>query len=276
MSATTAPLPRQRRTPRWLRITLVVIVAVIAVATIGNGAWTLLALSARHTFETTSAYGGIRTLTVENNAGDVDLVSAPAGAPVRVVAKITRGLDQPHRAAVREAGGGLRLTASCPSDFNDVSCNVDYRVAVPQGTRLVVQSSAGDVALHDYTTHGPLNVSSSAGDVSATRVTAASVRLHSSAGDVRGSALTAPVVHGDSSAGDVHLDLLTAPRSLTATSSAGDVRLTVPNAVYAVTASSSAGAVTDDGVRRDPRSPRKITAKSSAGDVSIDIGRPHP
>ena len=154
MSTTTVSLPRPRRTPRWLRIVLTVVVVVAALAAIANIAWTLLALSARHTYSTTAAYPGVRTLVVDNHNGDIDLVSAPAGTPLRVTTKITRGLDQPKRTAVRTPGGGLRLGATCPSDFNGVACNIDYRIAVPQGTSLLVDSRAGDIGLRDFTSPG--------------------------------------------------------------------------------------------------------------------------
>ena len=276
MSTTTVPMRQPRRTPRWLRIALVVIVVVLAVATIANGAWSLLAVAARHTSTTTTAYPGVRTLTVNNQSGDIDLVSAPAGGPVRVTAKVTRGLDKPTQSAERSAGGALRLNASCPSDFNGVSCNVDYRVAVPVGIRLLVDASAGDVAVRDYTSGVPLRLKSSSGDVDVTGVTAPEVDLKSSAGEVHASAIRSPVVSVDSSAGDVRLDMVAPPSKLVATSSAGDVHVTLPDAIYALDASSSAGDVSDRGIRQDPRSPRKLTVRSSAGDVSVDTGRPHP
>ncbi len=81
MSTTTATPPDPtHRTPRGLRIALAVVVALLGLATIAYGAWALLDLAARHTFERHAAYPGVRTLVVSNDVGDVTCGRRPPAA----------------------------------------------------------------------------------------------------------------------------------------------------------------------------------------------------
>ena len=272
MSTTTAALPvPTHRTPRGLRIALVVVVALLGLATIAYGAWALLDLTARHTFERHAAYAGVRTLVVGNDVGDVDLRPAPAGSPLRVTTRVTEGLVTPQ-ARVERRGGRLRLSATRPSPFAQ-EAKVDYTIAVPAGTSLLVDASTSDLRVRDYASRTPLTLKSSGGDIRLEGVSVPSLHLESSAGDIRADGVRAAAIDIGSSAGDITLDAVTAPRSLKAESSAGDIRLTVPDVPYRVQASSSAGDVRDSNIRQDPHASHRIEAKSSAGDVRIETGR---
>ena len=272
MSTTTATVPvPTHRTPRGLRIALVVVVALLGLATIAYGAWALLDLAARHTFERHAAYPGVRTLAVSNDVGDVTLRPAPAGSPLRVTTRVIEGLVTPH-ARVERRGGRLRLGATRPSPFAQ-EAKVDYTIAVPDGTGLLVDASTSDLRVRDYTSRTPLSLKSSAGDIRLESVSVPLLRLESSAGDIRADGVRAPAIDLGSSAGDITLDAVTAPRSLRAESSAGDIRLTVPDVPYRVQASSSGGDVRDSNLRQNPRARHRIEAKSSAGDVRIETGR---
>ena len=236
------------------------------------GAWTLLNLAARDTFDVHKTYAQVKSLTLSGGGGDVRLVSAPAGSPVTVTEHVTRGLTEPKRTNTL-TGGVLRLSASC-SDFVGSSCSVNYEVTVPRGVPVVARSSAGDVEAVGLVSERALELSSEAGDVVLTDVSAPAMTLHSSAGDVIGTGLGTGRVRATSSAGDVHLELVRpAPQSVFVNSSAGDVSLMVPDLTYAVRASTSAGDLSNGAVRNDPDSPRTLTATSSAGDVSIDVNR---
>jgi hypothetical protein len=270
--STTAALPvPTHRTPRGVRIALVVVVALLGLATIAYGAWGLLDLAARHTFERHAAYPGVRTLVVSNDVGDVDLRPAPAGSPLRVTTRVTEGLVTPH-ARVERRGARLRLSATRPSPFAQ-EANVDYTIAVPGGTTLRVDAASSDLQVRDYTSRTPLALKSSAGDIRLDGVSVPSLHLDSSAGDIRADRVRAAAIDVGSSAGDITLDAVTAPRSLKADSSAGDIRLTVPDVPYRVQASSTGGDVRDSGLRQDPRASHRIEAKSSGGDVEIETGR---
>lgn len=270
MSTVTQPAPA-RRTPLPIRRALLVVAALVALFLVVAGTYNLLDLASRHTTTAQASYGNVHELVVED-ASDVRLTGAPSGAPLQVVTHITEGLREPGRSAERTAGGGLRLSSYCPGFFGG-QCSVDYEIRVPAGTAVSVAAGAGDVDAEDLTTEQPLVLHSSAGDVSATGVSAPSIELSSSAGDVQARRLSGDQIELDSSAGDVVAALETPAERLLAESSAGDVELLVPDAVYRVDATSSAGDVDADNVRTDPASQRAITARSSAGDVRVTARR---
>jgi hypothetical protein len=272
MATLTEPAPAPtRRTPLAIRRTLLVIAALIALFLVAAGTYNLLDLASRHTTTAQASYDNVHELVVDD-ASDVRLTGAPAGDPLRVDTHIIEGLREPRRSAERTAGGGLRLSSSCPG-FLGGQCGIDYEIRVPAGTTVSVRASAGDVRAEDLETTQPLVLHTSAGDVSASDVSAPSIELSSSAGDVEARRLSGDRIELDSSAGDVVASLATPAERLLAHSSAGDVELLVPDTVYSVDATSSAGDVDADNVRTDPASPRSITANSSAGDVRVTARR---
>lgn len=248
--AAIAPAPRTTPAIRWL---LSAIAAALALALVLGGAYTLLDLAARHTFETRSSYSGVRSLIVDASAGDVVITGAPNASAVQVVEHVSEGLSTPSRQAVREPGGELRLHETCPGLFG-TSCDVSYTIAVPNGVEVIASSGAGDVTARDLRTRSIVRLSSGAGDVTAASISAPDVRL-------------------SSGAGDIHARLSSPLTRLVASSGAGDVDLTVPNAVYSVAATSGAGTVSDGSVRTDPAAARSIHATSGAGDVTIRVSR---
>jgi hypothetical protein len=270
MSATaTAPPPAPvRRTPRGLRIALVVLVVALATVAILHAAWTLVDVASRHTFDRHASFPGVRALRVGNDVGAVHLVRAGANAPVTVTTHVTEGLVSPSASVVR-AGRSLTLGGSCPTVFAQ-ECHVDYTIALPAGTHLVVDSADGDLSVNGYASRRPLALSTGGGDIKLEGVTVPALVLDSSAGDVKATGVRASVVNAHSSAGDVSLELAAPARRVTARSSAGDVQLTVPDVPYRVRASSSGGDVKDSGIRQDPHAARTIDASSSAGDVKVE------
>lgn len=270
MTAFAQPAPA-RRTPLRIRRALLVLAALLALLLVAMGTINVLDLLARNTTTERASYDGVRALVIED-ASDVRLTRAPAGAPVQVLAHVTEGLRTPERSAQREGDGTLRLSSSCASFFGGF-CDVDYEIRVPSGTLVRARANGGDIVASDLVSGRPVDLESSAGDVTATDVSAPAVRLSSSAGDVSARGLSAERVEVDSSAGDVSVALATPAEQLLAESSAGDVDVLVPNAVYRLDATSSAGDVNSAEISTNPTSPRTITAHSSGGDVSVAARR---
>jgi hypothetical protein len=268
MSTETQPTAPYR-TPREVRVALYALFALTGVVLVVVGAMSLLDLAARKTTVDVQTYRGVDALVIDD-ASDVRLTSAPAGDELRVRARVTEGLGTPDRDAERR-DGTLILSSSCGFFFGN--CDVDYEIAVPAGTAVRVDATAGDVHAEDLTSRVPVELESSAGDVTAVDVSAPELRLSSSAGDVEARDIRAERVSAESSAGDVVLSLRTPPRRVDADSSAGDVEIVLPDEVYRVDASTSAGDVDNREVRTDPASPRVVHARSSAGDVLVEARR---
>lgn len=236
-----------------LRLGLKVIAGLFAAAFIAAGALALLNLMARHTFTAQRSYVGVRSLSVDSDNGNVRLLSAPRGAPLGLVERVTEDLQTPRRTATLGRSGQLELHGHC-NFLMSIECSVAYSIAVPAGVGVRVNSGAGDLDASGLTATAPITLASGAGNVTA-----------------RG--ISAPSVHLDTGAGDITAQLSTAPRDLEASSGAGNITITVPNVPYDVSASSGAGNVSDNGLRIDKRSPHRINVSAGAGDVTISVGR---
>jgi Putative adhesin len=257
------------RTPRELRVALYALFGLIGTVLVLCGALSLLDLAANKTTVDVRTYRGVQALVIDD-ASNVELTSAPPGGELRVRSRTTEGLGTPDR-HVDQRDGALILSSSCGFFFG--RCNVDYEIAVPAGTSVRVDATAGDVRAEALRSTVPVELESSAGDVTATDVTAPELRISSSAGDVEARGVRADRVSAESSAGDVVLSLRAVPRRVDANSSAGDVQIVLPDEVYAVDASSSAGDVDTREIQNDPASSRIVNARSSAGDVQIEARR---
>ncbi|WP_204047103.1 DUF4097 family beta strand repeat-containing protein [Microbispora siamensis] len=140
------------------------------------------------------------------------------------------------------SGGTLTLAYECDN------CWVDYRVEVPHGVRLKLDSGSGNVTLRNAT--GPVEVTTGSGDV-----------------DSRG--LAGKQVTANTGAGNVRLRFTAVPDLVRAETGAGDAHLWVPAATYNVTVETGIG---DGkiGVPVDHSAPRTIVVKTGAGDAEVN------
>jgi Toastrack DUF4097 len=244
VSALAVP-PRQRRRPGL--VALAVVAFILTVAVIAVGALLLLELAARHTFQTTARYAGIRTLIVRTGAGDVSLTEAPVGAPLIVKAMRTESLFKPKLAARETSDGSLTLTASC---HGNLECSAHYDLSVPSNVAVRVSSGFGDINASGLASTSAIQLDTTAGDIHATGLSAPDIRLSTGLGGIRAS-------------------VVQPAQTLTASSVAGELNLVVPDTTYALHANSGVGRVSDGAVHADGRSPRTIDATSSLGNITI-------
>ena len=242
--------------------------ALVCLVLVASGAWSMVNALARTTTVERATYAGVRSLEVRE-VGRVQVTGAPAGSPVRVVARITRSLSAPEQ-HVDHAGGRLTIESTCPAVLAQ-ACEIDYDIAVPPEVRVVVDARGGDADAADLETDHPLVLRTAAGDVEAERVVAPRIDAGSSAGDVRLLEVRSPRIEARSSAGDVRVAARSPLTRLEARSSAGDVDVIVPEGVYALTAEAGAGDVRAGAIRTDPDSPRRLELRSSAGDVRAEV-----
>ena len=224
-SAPSSPAPAGARRRGFRRAGLTAL-ALTAVA--GSMAVTAHAVAKEDTSH--NAYQGIRTVVLDVDAGTIDLSAAP-NATTGVTATRRWAYQAPPNQPLRD-GDRLTITARCPN-IEQVAfgtCHTNYQLAVPAGVRVQVTTSAGNITATDLPTT----------DLAAR-----------------------------TSAGDIRLSFAAVPESVRAHTSAGDVQLAVPYGDYHVDADTSAGEV-EVGVVDDPRAPRLIDAHTSAGDVRVD------
>jgi hypothetical protein len=231
MSTISPPQPGTRgrpgRTRRLLLVGLVLLLALTAAAA------ALHAVGGRKDRTSVTAVG-VHELVIGVHAGRIELIPSPDGrVQVSTIRHWSVWAPPVHH---RQTGDVLTLTGDCPplGTLGITRCAVDERVTVPDGTRVRVTASTGDLVASD--------------------LSAASLDAHLTRGSISAS-FTRP------------------PSRILASLDAGSLRLTVPAATYAVdtAAPPNAGHVTVE-VPTDPVSPRQISARISRGDIQI-LGR---
>ena len=241
--AVIAAEPRASR----MRVVFLILGAVLSAALIALGAFMLLELASRHSFVRAFRYPGVRSLVVRDGAGDVTLTAGSASGAVLVTAQETEALDRPTVRSRLASDGTLSLNASCPGNLQ---CGVHYFISVPSDVAVEASSGFGELSASGLTSTSSLQLSTTAGDLHASGISAPDVRL-------------------SSGFGSLNAELARPAARLVATTVAGDLNLTLPRASYAVHASPGVGSLTERGLRIDPAAPRSVEATSSLGHITI-------
>ncbi|MEU7692485.1 DUF4097 domain-containing protein [Microbispora hainanensis] len=138
-------------------------------------------------------------------------------------------------------GDTLRLAYKCDD------CSVDYKVEVPRGLTVKIDTGSGDITLRDLT--GQVNASAGSGDL-----------------DARG--LAAKQVNTRTGSGDITLRFTAVPDQVQAVTGSGDSRLWVPDGAYNVNASTGSGDRRIE-VLDDDSAPHTITVRTGSGDAEV-------
>lgn len=187
-------------------------------------------------------------LTIETELGDIHVVGAAVNE-VSVAAQIDGSPSAVKKFSIeaKAANGGVKVTGKAGSQgfwhFGPRNLQVTYTVEVPEGFRVELGTSGGDIQVRNV--RGRLNASTSGGDVD----------LH----DIGGPA-TASTSGGD-------IEVVNAAGNLRARTSGGDIELS--NVVGDAEVRTSGGDIrirSVDGA---------VNAKTSGGDIEIGIAREH-
>jgi hypothetical protein len=206
-----------------------VLATIIAIVTAGTSVWYETAFRQHiHTRHQTVSYPGDPGLvTVVLSDGDMTITS---GVPGRVTVSSDLSWAGGQQVTGEQwHGRGLTITQQCPSGFDDV-CTASYRIAVPPGVPLNLQTASGNIV----------------------------------ADGVR-----SPGIQATSGAGDITLGFTSAPNNVWASSDSGNVTVTVPRGgSYAVHPQDVSGNSSIE-VTADPSAPRTITVISDAGNIAV-------
>lgn len=253
-----------RRRPAWLVIGLIV-----AVATIGLGAWDLAGALSRQPLHYERTWTApVRVLDIDLGNGSVTLVGTTRTGAV-VHADGARGLSTPTNEQSLE-DGTLRIRSTCSFAFGSNWCGLSYRVELPAGARVVAHSSNGRVTADGLA--GTVQLTSGNGRVIANGPSG-TVTAQSSNGRVEITGATSSHVTATSDNGSVHVGFAKPPQAVYAHSDNGQVTVGLPHSdiSYRVEAHSDNGRVSTP-VRTDPYGNHTVTAGSNNGKVTVRYG----
>ncbi|MFI7692152.1 DUF4097 family beta strand repeat-containing protein [Nonomuraea sp. NPDC049655] len=189
----------------------------------------------------------VSKLQLKSDAGDT-VITETDGTAVRVVETLRwRGDDKP-KPQHKVEGQALFVTYDCPSNWGN--CSVDYKIEIPRGLAVDLDSDSGDITLRALS--GQLDA-----------------KLDS--GDLEGSGMTGKKVYVQADSGNVELKYASAPDSAELRADSGDVVLRVPTGSYDVKTDVDSGDATVS-VKSDPSSPHKISLTASSGNVTLSAG----
>lgn len=260
----TAPTsgPVQERTPH--RGLVLAAAAFVTLAVLGGAAGLVSEVFQTTDVRDSTLTTSTSTLTVRNDAGNVQLVPSPDDA-VHVTAEISRGLEQPK--LTEDAGSdGVLLTAECDTERFGATCAVDYTVQVPRSFTVRIEVGSGQVQALGLT--GGITVDVQQGSVDL-RELSGPVDVRAQSGDVEAVGLSSPTVTVESQWGGIRLDLRTPPGAVRTRTDRGSVDIRLPaSTTYRVDATSDDGSARI-AVTHDPSSPYAVTAGTGTGDVRI-------
>jgi hypothetical protein len=258
-SAPRSGLRRGRTALRWGAILVAIILIVI-----GSSALITSIFESRRS--TTQRFGDtIDRIVVMSDNGEIS-VTAVEGTEIVIERDERYVFRRPSRDADLK-GTTLVLGDGCPS-FNILflgGCRVDFRLTVPAGVSIDLDSSNGDLVVEGIT--GGVVLHTSNGDVDLDRLSG-EVDAETSNGSIIGRSLTSPSVHADTSNGRITLIFDEPPDRVVADTSNGNIDIEVPAMPYRIDADTSNGDIDLD-VVSDPDAARTIDARSSNGDIEI-------
>ncbi|MFI6291761.1 DUF4097 family beta strand repeat-containing protein [Nonomuraea sp. NPDC050790] len=182
-------------------------------------------------------------LRLDSGSGNTEIREG-SGDTVKVVETLKWSSDKP-RTEHKVEGGTLVMTYDCPAAMDN--CSVDYKVEVPKGLPLDLETGSGDIALKGVT--GPIVASVGSGDLAGTGLLGKSASVKTGSGDTT-------------------LKYAAAPDALDLVTGSGNSVIQLPGGPYAVQAVADSGDATVT-VKNDPSATRKVSVKAGSGDVSV-------
>jgi hypothetical protein len=195
--------------------------------------------------DTTYTVGeAVSVLDVRSSSGDIQVVET-----ARTGIQVTESMNwtgEPPKTSHSVSAGTLLLTYECGSGFMR-RCGVDYKIEVPKGLRVKLDTGSGDIEARDVS--GQLNAKTGSGDVEATR-------------------LGGKQAYAETGSGGVKIVYLSVPDDVEVKTGSGDAAVHVPQGAYKVEVSTGSGDETIS-VNNDPSSTRRIRVNTGSGDAEV-------
>jgi hypothetical protein len=145
------------------------------------------------------------------------------------------------------SGSGVTLRYDCNDEIGFQSCSIDYKVEVPKGLKVKVETGSGQITLRAVTNELTANTGS---------------------GDIEASGLSAKNAFAETGAGNVRLAFSGAPDDVEVRTGSGDASVKVPDGTYAVSTDTGSGDQSVE-VKDDDSAPRKVSVETGSGDASV-------
>lgn len=225
------------------------IAAVVVVGGLVLGASVLM----RDTKTSTSEIelGRAAQIQVDAGASDVRIVQGDSDV-IRVKARITSGLRK-TAFQIGRRGDEIKIVSSCQTWLNP-GCGVETTLEIPEGF--------------------PVEISTTSGDVVASKVVEGVLTIVSASGDIDGSGLQVDELDATTSSGDISASFATQPFAVKASTTSGDIAANLPQGKrsYAVTAATTSGDVSS-AIDSDPDGKGFVRATSRSGDISLRMSK---
>ena len=185
----------------------------------------------------------VTTLVVKGGTGSITVTGS--GRKTILVSQRASYSKTPPATAHVVSGTTLTLGYTCPAQL---VCGMAYDIQVPRGVAVRASTSAGSITLTLLA--GPVTAQTTAGLISATRLSSRTAELKSNAGGINAAFTAAP--------GSVH-----------ASTNVGPITISVPgSASYQIQTHTYVGTSTVT-VPKNAASPHAITASSDLGSITI-------
>lgn len=265
-STGSAPSPAGRPRRSVVRRVIRVIAILTGITLVGGAAWYLLLFLVTRTDTGTSAIDkSTRNVVVDIDSGDVDIDVAGQGEKPELHKKLTKSLRSPDE-KIEQDGDTLRVSTDCGEGMG--KCGSDYRLTVPAGTRVKVQTRLGDVTVKGV--RGSVDARTKIGGVRLEHITGARLVGFSKTGAVTLKHVDFDSAEATSKLGDIRFEDIEPFEKLRAVSKMGDVELHLPknSGPYDVNAFTKIGDRKVD-VDRDSSSGTPVEARTKIGDVTV-------
>ncbi|MFF4412668.1 DUF4097 family beta strand repeat-containing protein [Streptosporangium sp. NPDC001559] len=210
---------------------------------------TNLGSASHHETATHQVTEKITKLNVRGRSGDVSVTEAAgaAGGAVKVV-EMTRWNDERPETTRKVQGETLFVSYNCPSSMDN--CGVDYRIEIPKGTAVDLQTGSGHVRLTSLT---------------------GAITAVTGSGDITGTGLSGKKVFTKVGSGTAELGYTAVPDEVEMRGGSGDVTVRLPGGPYNVSTRAGSGD-RKVSVPQDPASAHKVVMSTGSGDIKVLAG----
>jgi DUF4097 and DUF4098 domain-containing protein YvlB len=231
-------------------------------AACGHGRIAVSSVFTHTSTTTTPISGGVTSLVVDADNGNIDVQTGPA-SNIRRTEHWSRSRPT---VTVSESGGVLTVISRCPRALVN-RCYVDIVATVPVAAAARVTTTNGNLNVRDL--GGPsLRARTTNGNVEVSAVSSSEIDCASTNGNVELSMLRSQRLRCVTKNGNIDASLGPVT-DVTLTTTNGNIDARLPAGAYYLDAATTNGRVSKDGITSDPTSAHRVSAHATNGNVTL-------